>query len=69
MNRNYIVHIAETKVQYHKLRAKLPYEEKLKIIIELQKIDIEMRKNSNKKTDDNKFRMVWRPTGFMNDDK
>jgi hypothetical protein len=69
MNRNYISHIAEIKAQYHKSQAKIPYEEKLKIIIELQKIDIEMRKNNKRKTSDDKFRMIWQPTDFMFDDK
>ena len=59
MNKNYISHIAEAKIQYHKQQAKLPFEEKLKIIVELQKIDFEMRKNSKRKVRDNKFRMVW----------
>ena len=59
MNKNYISHIAEAKIQYHKQQAKLPFEEKLKIIVELQKIDFEMRKNNKRKVRDNKFRMVW----------
>ena len=59
MNKNYISYIAETKGQYHKQQAKLPFEEKLKIIVELQKIDFEMRKNNKKRIQDNKFRMVW----------
>ena len=60
MNNNYISHIAKTKIQYHKQQAKLPFEEKLKIIVELQKLDFEMIKNKNRRTSDNKFRMVWK---------
>ena len=59
MNKDYISHIAEAKIQYHKQQAKLPFEEKLKIIVELQKIDFEMRKNNKRKDRDNKFRMLW----------
>ena len=59
MNKDYILHIAESKIQYHKQQAKLPFEEKLKIIVELQKIDFEMRKNSKRKDRDNKIRVVW----------
>jgi len=39
-------HITESKIRYHKSRAKLPFEEKIKIIVELQKIDSEMRKKT-----------------------
>ena len=60
MNKDYISHIAEAKIQYHKQQARLPFEEKLKIIVELQKIDFEMRKNKNRRPGDNKFRMVWK---------
>ena len=59
MNKNYISHIAESKIAYHRSQAKLPYEEKVKIIIELQKIDAEMRKNNKKRPANDKFRMVW----------
>ena len=59
MNKDYILHIAEAKIQYHKQQAKLPFEEKLKIIVELQKIDFEMRKNNKRKDRDNKLRMIW----------
>jgi hypothetical protein len=59
MNKNYISHIAESKVDYHRSQAKLSYEEKVKIIIELQKIDAEMRKNNKKRSASDKLRMVW----------
>ena len=38
MDKNYLLHVADSKSAYHKKRAKMPYEEKVKIIIELQKI-------------------------------
>ncbi len=56
-DKDYILHIAETKMQYHKQQAKLSFEEKIKIVIALQKIDMEMRKKNKKR--DNKFRMIW----------
>jgi len=40
------------KVQYHKENARLPFEEKYKIIISLQKIDLEFRKKPGAK-------MLW----------
>ena len=46
MDKKYILHIAESKVKYHKRRAKMPYEEKFRIVLELQKIDSEMRKDN-----------------------
>jgi len=60
MNKKYISHIAETKAKYHKQQANLPFEEKIKIIVELQKIDFEMRKNNKKKAIDNKFHRIWK---------
>lgn len=59
MNKNYISHIAESKVDYHQSQSKLSYEEKVKIIIELQKIDAEMRKSNKKRFATDKFHMVW----------
>lgn len=59
MNKNYISHISESKVDYHLSQAKLSYEEKVKIIIELQKIDAEIRKNNKTRSASDKFRMVW----------
>ena len=52
-------HIAEAKARYHKNLAKIPFEEKVKIIIELQKIDAEMRKG-NRKLKKAKYQKVWR---------
>ncbi len=50
---NYIVHVAESKALYHKNKAKASYEEKVRIIIELQKINNEMlskKKRKNNRT-------------------
>ena len=41
---NYIKHIFESKKEFHRNNASLPYEEKVKQIVELQKIDIEFGK-------------------------
>jgi hypothetical protein len=58
-SQDYISHVAESKVNYHLQKAKVPFEEKLKIIIELQKLDMEMiKRNKTRKTCD-KFRQVW----------
>ena len=46
MDEKYILHITESKVKYHKRRAKMPYEEKFRIVLELQKIDSEIRKDN-----------------------
>jgi hypothetical protein len=51
------MNIIETKARFHKNRAKTPYEEKLKIILELQKINEEMRSKQNRKN--NKKNKVW----------
>jgi len=58
--KDFISQIAESKAKYHKRRAKMSFEEKLKIIIELQKIDMEMIKNSQRRKNTNKLRYVWR---------
>ena len=62
MNKNYIENIAESKKRFHKKRASMPFEEKVKIIIELQKINAEMRKgiNSGRK---NSIYKVWQYDG------
>ena len=43
------------KKDFHKKQAQLPFEEKMRIMIELQKIDLEMRP----KKDANDRRCVW----------
>ena len=72
MDKKYILHIAESKVKYHKRQAKMSYEEKFRIVLELQKIDSEMRKD-NKLKDATNFHhrsgfvryKVWQPEGIV----
>jgi hypothetical protein len=59
-NKDYISRVAESKAEYHKQKAKMPFEEKLKIIVDLQKIDLEMIKNNKKRKSVNKLRNIWR---------
>ena len=59
MNKKYISQVAEAKIAYHKKRAKMPYEEKIKIIIELQKLECEMIKSNPKRKSSQKIRRVW----------
>lgn len=59
MDKNYISHVAESKTVYHKNMAKMKYEDKVAVVLELQKIDHEMiRSNKNRKSTE-KFRMLW----------
>jgi hypothetical protein len=59
MKSEYIKKIAESKVKYHKKRAKMSYEEKFNVIIELQKIDIEMSRRNKQRGESTKNRRVW----------
>lgn len=61
MDKNYILHIAESKVKYHRQQAQLPYEEKFKKILELQKIDAEFAKNNKSRKSVYKKIRVWQP--------
>jgi hypothetical protein len=63
MNDNYIVfhkklvkRIFARKKKYHHAQSKIPIEEKIKRLIELQKIDLTIRPKKNK--DDR--RLVWK---------
>lgn len=58
MNRNFIDQIAESKSCFHKKRAEMSFEEKIKIIVELQKINAEMRKG-NQRQEKNNIYKVW----------
>ena len=60
MNKDYILHIAYSKANYHKQKAMMSFEEKFKIIVELQKIDFEMRKSSKRPGADTKNRIAWK---------
>ena len=59
-SKDYLSHIAESKAIYRTQKAKVPFEEKLKIIIELQKLDMEMIKRNKSRKTCNKFRQVWK---------
>jgi hypothetical protein len=61
VDKNYIKHIAESKAKYHNTRSKMSYEEKFKIVLELQKIDCEMRKNNKFKSHSTRIPKVWQP--------
>lgn len=41
MDKSYLLHVADSKASYHKKKAKMSYEEKVNIIVELQKIRYE----------------------------
>lgn len=56
---NYIANIAESKQFFHRRRSKLAYEEKVKIIIELQKIEMEMIRSNGSRSNTKKFIRVW----------
>ena len=53
----YLSKLFESKKKFHEDMANLPFEEKIKIIVELQKIDLEMRKTSGRKI--KPYEMVW----------
>ncbi len=59
MDKDYISKVAESKANYHKAKAKIPYEEKIKIIIALQKIDIEFHKSNPDAKSKYSNRKVW----------
>ncbi|MCX5810107.1 MAG: hypothetical protein NTX36_12190 [Proteobacteria bacterium] len=59
MDKNYLLHIAEAKDNYHKNRAKMPFGEKVKIIVELQKIENEFIKSNKNRNTKVKNRKVW----------
>jgi hypothetical protein len=54
-NKNIVKNIFRNKEQYHLEQARLPIEEKIKILIELQKISLTVRPKQNE-TDK---RFVW----------
>jgi len=58
-DRDYISRIAGSKAIYHINRARVPFEEKLKIIIVLQKLDMEMSKENRARKTTRSFRKVW----------
>ena len=60
MNNEYLRNLSNQKSVFHKKCAKTPYEEKFKIIIELQKMSIEMQNRNAKRPGRDKKRCVWR---------
>ena len=63
MDKNYISHIAESKIHYHKTSSKMPFEEKVKLIVKLQQIELEMMNKNKKRKNSNKLKMVWQIEG------
>ncbi|HQI41300.1 MAG: hypothetical protein B6D44_02035 [Ignavibacteriales bacterium UTCHB2] len=61
MDKDYLSHIAEAKIKYHKKQAQIPYEEKFRIILELQKISAEMSRSSKNRKTNHKIIKVWQP--------
>jgi hypothetical protein len=57
MNKSLVDRIGKSKKQFHKKRAEMGFEEKVKIIIQLQKINVEMIKGNKRKT--NSLYRVW----------
>ena len=54
----YISHVAVSKARYHKNKAQTPYEEKVRIILELQKINEEIL-SKNKRKNNRTYTKVW----------
>jgi 16S rRNA C1402 N4-methylase RsmH len=54
-NKNIVKNIFRKKEEYHQDQARLPIEEKIKILIELQKISLTIRP----KQDETDKRLVW----------
>ena len=52
----YVKEIFVSKKQFHREQAKLPIEEKIRILIELQKMAVKTRKQDSK----DKLRHVWK---------
>jgi hypothetical protein len=61
MNKEYILHIAESKAKYHRVQAHIPFEEKFKKILELQKINAEFAKINKSRASSIKSIKVWNP--------
>ncbi|MFA6980535.1 MAG: hypothetical protein WC209_14530 [Ignavibacteriaceae bacterium] len=58
MDKNYLLHVADSKIAYHKKKAKMSYEEKVMIIIELQKVKDEFQRSNGNNPKPGKN--VWR---------
>ena len=55
-NEEFIAGIFERKKEFHRQQAQLPIEEKMKILIELQKIEVTIRPGQMK---NGQVRQVW----------
>ena len=55
-NKEFFQRLFKQKETFHRSRARLPIEEKIKILIELQKLTLTM----HPRKDENDLRMVWR---------
>jgi len=58
-NSDYISQLAKSKNSFHLRSANVYFEEKLKIIIELKKMDIEMSRTNRSRKTRNKIMKVW----------
>ena len=58
-NPDYTSLIAKSKDSFHNRRARVSFEEKLKVIIELQKLDIEMSRSNHSRKTRNKGMKAW----------
>ncbi|MEW6654751.1 MAG: hypothetical protein AB1394_14965 [Bacteroidota bacterium] len=59
MNKKYIKNLAVSKKKFHLSKAKMPFEEKINIIIALQKLDAEMAKINKSRCNSNKQKFIW----------
>jgi len=57
LSKSFINQISKSKKQFHRKRAEMLFEEKVKIIIELQKINAEMLKGNQRKK--NNIYRIW----------
>ncbi|MDY0080832.1 MAG: hypothetical protein RBR95_09610 [Ignavibacteriaceae bacterium] len=64
MSNEYLINLSKTKSVFHKNSAKTPYEEKVKIIIQLQKLSVEMQSRNSKRPEPDKMRCVWQIEDF-----
>ena len=58
MSNDYKIQIAESKAKYHLDKSKMAYEEKIKVVLALQKLDSEIRNNNPSKNKKKKYK-VW----------
>lgn len=66
-NKRFIKKAFKNKKEFHRKNALLPFEEKIRIVMELQKIDFEMRKKGNKTAINKKMLWTYGMDEWMND--